>query len=212
MHSTNHIGLLRRLLVLAALLALLLGGCRGFTFEKPPIHPNLNMDFQTHFGAQQKADFWEDGRSMRPQVEGTVARGMLRLDTVYYEGRDDAGNWIDELPVELSESLLARGEDRYEVFCTPCHGSSGYGEGVVSERAVWIVPSFHAERARSMSIGHIYDIIANGQNTMPGYRTQMSVEDRWAVAAYLRALQVSQGLELDMLPREIAQQQGWRAR
>lgn len=193
---------LRGVLIIG-MLALLVGGCRGFTFEKPPIHPNLNMDFQTHFGPQQRADFWPDGRSMRPRVEGTLARGSLRLDSHRYEGRI-ADAHATTLPMELTEQLLDRGQERYDIFCTPCHGVAGHGDAAIPSRSNWIVPSLHAERARSMPVGELYDIVANGVNTMPGYAAQIGVDDRWAIAAYVRALQVSQGMTRDQLPADVA--------
>ena len=208
--SLNMTNALRGFLLLG-LLALLLGGCRGFTFEKPPIHPNLNMDFQTHFGAQQEAPFWEDRRSMRPRPEGVVARGHLRNDSHLYEGRVDGG-YASTLPMELTEDLLDRGQERYEIFCAPCHGAAGHGDAAIPSRSNWIVPTLHAERSRSMPVGQLYDIVANGVNTMPGYAEQIRVHDRWAIAAYVRALQVSQGLTLDEIPADIAAAQGWGRR
>lgn len=207
-----------RALGLAVLVVALLPACRGMRTGNTPIHLNPNMDNVTYVGPQEPAGFFQDGRGMRPQVDGTVAVGELRADAHLYEGKDARGNWATTLPdgLELSHELVDRGRDRFGIYCTPCHGEAGLENGgVVPQRAAalgtaWAIPSLHGERQRGYAVGQLYDIISNGFNTMPGYAAQVPVEDRWAIATYVRALQVSYEMPLAELPREIATEQGWR--
>lgn len=177
-----------------ALAALLLASCRGATHEHAPIHPNLNMDYQERFDPQEANAFFADGRSMRPPVPGTVARGFLREDTRYHEGRNADGAYAEAMPVPLTLELLERGQARYDIFCTPCHGAAGDGEGIVTTGGFGYTPAptYHSDRLREVTDGYMYDVIANGVRTMPGYAQQIPVADRWAIVAYLRALQRSQ--------------------
>lgn len=204
-------------LSVVALLALLTA-CRGTTSSKPPVHLNPNMDNVARVEAQEPSDFWQDGRGMRPPVEGTVAQGELRQRPWLDDGRRTTASWATALPaqVPLNDETLARGQDRYRIYCTPCHGEAGEENGgVVPQRAAaignaWTVASLHSERARGYAIGQIYDVIKNGYNTMPGYAAQIPTEDRWAIAAYVRALQVSHEMPLAQVPAEVRQTQGWR--
>ena len=190
------------------LVGLMLSGCRGSISEKPPIHPNTNMDFQQRKEAQEVNNFFLDGRSMRQPVEGTVARGLRREDLAYYQGVNEDGEWIETMPVELTKSFLYRGQERYEIFCTPCHGKAGDGKGIVTTGGYGYVPapSYHQERLREAPDGELYSAIYNGVRTMPSYKHQVPVEDRWAIVAYIRALQKSQyvtesemdGLDVDL--------------
>lgn len=176
------------------LVGLMLSGCRGTISDKPPVHPNTNMDFQPRKEAQEVNNFFLDGRSMRPPVEGTVARGLRKADLAYYEGTDADGEWIEEIPVELTRSFLYRGKERYEIFCTPCHGKTGDGQGIVTTGGYGYVPAptYHQDRLREAPAGELYSAIYNGVRTMPSYAQQVPVEDRWAIVAYIRALQASQ--------------------
>ena len=135
-----------------------LSACQGQLSEKPPIHPNMNMDQQPRKEAQEVNNFFADGRSMRQPVEGTVARGFAKLDTEYYEGVDENGDFIEEIPVDLTRSFLYRGKERYEIFCTPCHGSTGAGNGIIMEGNYGYVPapSYHDQRVRDLSDGELY--------------------------------------------------------
>ncbi len=181
------------------LVGLMLSGCRGSISEKPPIHPNMNMDQQPRKEAQEVNNFFEDGRSMRQPVEGTVARGLRKADVAYYEGVDENGDWVAEMPVELTRSILYRGQDRYDVFCTPCHGITGDGQGIIMTGQYGYVPAptFHQARLREAPDGEIYSAIYNGVRNMPSYAHQVPVEDRWAIVAYVRALQASQNVSED---------------
>ncbi len=177
------------------LAGIVLAGCRGMESGDPPIHLNLNMDFQQKLDPQEPSDFFADGLAMRQPVAGTVPRGMLREDAVFYTGRTSvAGGYAAQMPLPATRELLLRGQERYDIFCTPCHGMAGTGEGIVTTGGYGYTPapSFHIERLRDVEDGYLYDVITNGVRTMPAYNTQVPVADRWAIVAYIRALQRSQ--------------------
>jgi mono/diheme cytochrome c family protein len=178
--------------------------------EKPRIHLNPNMDNQVRYANQLANPWFADGRAMRPPVEGTVARGGLELDTHYFRGTVGEA-YAEDFPeqVEVGHALMDRGRERYGIYCAPCHGLSGYGDGIVARRAdalqqgLWIPPaSFHAEPAYGRPVGHIFNTITNGIRTMPAYASQIPVEDRWAIVAYVRALQRSQHASLEDVPED----------
>jgi len=179
--------------------ALVFASCRGQISEKPPVHPNMNMDQQPRMEAQEVNKFFEDKRSMRQPVEGTIARGLLKSDVAYYEGTDANGEWIADIPVEVTKELLYRGQDRYDVYCSVCHGGTGAGDGIIMTGNYGYVPAptYHQDRLREAPDGEIYSVIYNGVRTMPSYATQIKVEDRWAIVAYIRALQASQNVSED---------------
>lgn len=197
--------------------ALLLSGlfmlsCRGQISEKPPIHPNPNMDFQERYNAQEVNSFFDNNMAMRAPVEGTIARGNLKQDDAYYEGTDEDGNLIQEIPVEVTKDFIYRGKERYDIYCSVCHGGTGNGRGVIMTGQYGYVPapSFHTDLIRNMPDGHFYSAITNGIRTMPSYATQIKVEDRWAIVAYIRALQRSQNVpesEMDQFDVDISQLQ-----
>lgn len=170
--------------------------CRGQVSDKPPVHLNQNMDFQNRFNAQEENRFFEDGRSMRTPVEGTIARGNLRDNDALYEGTDEEGNFIEEIPYEITRTFLNRGKERFDVFCTPCHGGIGDGQGIIMTGNFGYVPAptFHSDQSRNMPAGEFYSAITHGIRTMPSYASQIAVEDRWAIVAYIRALQRSQNV------------------
>lgn len=190
----NFIGLLKTAGLFA--IGISLTACQGQISEKPPVHPNMNMDQQPRFEAQEENNFFNDGRAMRQPVEGTVARGLAKTDVEYYEGVDEDGDYIDNIPIDLTKSFLYRGKERYEIYCTPCHGQAGAGNGIIMEGNYGYVPapSFHDQRVQNLSDGELYSAIYNGVRTMPSYATQVKVEDRWAIVAYIRALQESQSI------------------
>jgi cytochrome c5 len=166
--------------------------------ETPRIQIVPDMDDQPKFKAQQANPFFADGRAMRSPIPGTVARGELRDDDHYYRGLV-GGELASEFPMRLTPAILQRGRERYEIFCQPCHGLSGKGDGVVAQRAdrlqegTWTPPSsFHTDLVRSRPAGHIFNTITHGIRNMPPYGSQISVRDRWAIVAYVRALQRSQ--------------------
>lgn len=178
------------------------------TSERPPIHPNLNMDFQEKFEAQEANPYFADGRAMRVPVAGTIARGFLRADSRLYTGRTENGDYITDMPVPLSRELLLRGQERYDIFCSVCHGKSGNGLGIImtGQYGYTPAPSYHDERLREVSDGYLYDVITNGVRSMPGYAQQIPVADRWAITAYIRALQRSQNASEEDLPADVLRQ------
>ena len=187
-----------RLFALATL-AVAVGGCRGMTSEAPPIHPNLNMDYTQRFEAQEPNPLFADDAAQRQPVAGTIARGGLRTEgnAPFYYGRNADGSYVDEIPIEVNASLVERGQDRYNIYCTPCHGVAGDGRGIVAvgnggQGYGFAVPSYHTDALRARPDGYLYDVIQNGVNTMPSYGHEMAAADRWAVVAYIRALERSQ--------------------
>lgn len=208
-----------RILTLSAamlLLAFSLTGCRGTRSEKPPIHPNLNMDFGANFKAQRANPFFADGASMRQPVPGTVARGhLVTLEDVPYQyGRTADGGYVATFPGEYTEAMLARGQERYQIYCSVCHGDSGDGAGIImvgnSGQGYGFVPAptFHSDYLRDVPDGYLYDVIVSGVRTMPAYRHQVQIDDRWAIVAHVRALQRSQAASADDLPTHEAQRLG----
>jgi mono/diheme cytochrome c family protein len=135
--------------------------------------------------------FFKDTSSARPVVEGTVARGTLQDDAAFFTGKAGAVA-VDALPFALTADVLDRGEQRFNIYCTPCHGLSGNGDGMIVRRGYRQPPSYHIDRLRAVPLGHFYDVMTNGFGAMPDYRAQISPRDRWAIAAYVRALQLSQ--------------------
>lgn len=171
--------------------ALMLSACRGVPFEQSPIHINPNMDWQNKIEAMEASTFFADGKGMREPVEGTVARNTLFSDEKY-TGKDQNGNFVKSIPVPVNKELVMRGMERYQINCTPCHGELGNGKGIIIGYGYVPPPSFHMERLQNESDGYFYDVINNGVRSMPSYRHQVSVDDRWAIVAYIRALQKSQ--------------------
>jgi mono/diheme cytochrome c family protein len=185
----------------AAMLALALTGCRGATSKETPVAILRNMYQQPRYNAQAESLFFADGRTMRPPVEGTVAR-EVETNPLTGEGRTaDGKGFVETIPpavvqrVGSTQLLVDRGESRYGIYCVPCHDGLGTGKGMVIQRAAnqgFQPPTFHQERIRSMPDGQLFQTISYGFNTMPAYGPQLPVDDRWAVVAYVRALQLSQ--------------------
>jgi mono/diheme cytochrome c family protein len=180
-----------------SILALLgsLSACKGNTSELPPVHVFIDMDHQQRFDPQERNDFFADHRAARPPVEGTVAQGFLKDDDLFYRGRGLDGRLSDELPdqVELGPALLKRGEQRYDIYCAPCHDQAGRGAGMATRRGggFKVQPaSFHQDRLRPMPLGYFFDVISNGKGTMLPYNAQIPEADRWAIAVWVRALQL----------------------
>lgn len=146
--------------------------------------------------------FFADGRSARPLPDNTVARGHLNEDPAYYTGRDAAGKMVTEFPFQVTKEILLRGQDRFTVYCTPCHDATGSGNGMVTQRGFRHPPSYHIDRLRQIAVGHIYDVITNGLGAMQDYSAQLAPADRWAVVAYVRALQLSQQASINDVPAE----------
>ena len=149
----------------------------------------------------ERSDFFADKRSARPLVEGTVARGMLREDEHLNTGKV-GGAPATALPMAADLALLQRGRQRYGIYCTPCHGLAGRGDGMVVRRGYRKPASLHEERLRAQPVGYFYDVITNGFGAMPDYAAQIGVRDRWAIVAYIRALQLSQHAGLQDVPAD----------
>lgn len=184
-----------------ALLAVVLpmAGCvRGCTSSRPPIHINPNMDYQEKLQPQEASPVFYDGRGMRAPVEGTVAREDPLDDEALNTGRDEFGEFLEKSPVPQTEELLRRGEERYGIYCKPCHDERGTGQGILTEYANVPTAGFHDEQRRGYPDGQFFDIITNGVGLMPAYRYPIPVADRWAIIAWVRKLQQ------DRLEREAA--------
>jgi cytochrome c len=149
------------------------------------------MHDQPKIKAYREAEFFADRRGARPIPEGTVARGYLQEDEHLYTGKV-SGRFTDEFPFQVTRQVLERGRDRFAIYCTPCHGPTGTGNGMVVQRGFRPPPSFHSDQIRKQTAGYWFDVMTNGFGAMPDYRAQVSPEDRWALAAYIRALQLSQ--------------------
>jgi mono/diheme cytochrome c family protein len=170
-------------------LLLLVAGCRGCPSPLPPIHIVPNMDFQEKAQALEESDFFYDGMVMRLPVEGTVARGDLERDPRVATGAEPSGRHLASSPIPVDETLLARGEERYAIYCQPCHDPRGNGRGILFEYGSVPTASFHDEQRRAYTDGRLFDIITNGSGLMPGYKWPIPPEDRWAIVAHVRRLQ-----------------------
>ncbi len=162
-----------------------------------------DMHNQPRYKPLAASTFFEDGRSARPAVAGTVARGSdeLRDDELYYSGKV-GGVAADTYPFPVTASVLLRGQERYAIFCTPCHGATGAGDGMIVRRGYRRPASFSDDRLRQAPAGYFVDVIASGFGAMPDYAAQVRVRDRWAIAAYIRALQLSQRASIEDVPPE----------
>jgi mono/diheme cytochrome c family protein len=165
----------------------LLAACRQDMHDQPKYIP------------LRSSDFFSDGRSARMPVEGTVARGHLRDDEHLYTGKVN-GKLVEALPFPVTRELLGRGQERYNIYCTPCHSRVGDGSGVIVQRGYRRPESFHVERLRQAPVGHYFDAMTRGFGAMPDFASQISPQDRWAIAAYIRALQLSQHATLADVP------------
>lgn len=169
------------------MLAMLLAGCR------------LDMHVQPKYRPLDPSPFFADERSARAPVPDTVARGHLRIDDHLYTGKVN-GALADSFPFPITRRDLDRGRERFEIFCSPCHGRLGYGNGMIVQRGFSAPPSYHTDRLRQAPLGHFFGVITNGYGRMFSYAARVSVEDRWRIAAYIRALQLSQHATLGDVP------------
>ena len=163
------------------------------------------MQDQPKFIPLRSSNFFADGRSARPIPEGTVARGELRADKVFFTGRQ-GNQFIDHVPFPVTRQVLERGEERFNIYCTPCHGRVGNGLGMIVRRGFKRPPSYHTDRLRLMPIGYFYDVITNGYGAMQDYAAQVEPRDRWAIAAYIRVLQFSQLASIHDVPPDVRQE------
>lgn len=168
----------------------LLTGCRQDMHDQPKIEP------------LEASDFFADGMGARAPVAGTVARGWPIERTAVETGLDAEGRLVTELPVRLDAELLARGRERYDIFCALCHARTGDGDGMIVRRGFKQPESFHSQRLRDVPVGYFFDVMTNGFGEMSSYRYQVPVADRWAIAAYVRALQLSRNAPVASLSAE----------
>jgi len=159
------------------------------------------MHDQPKYIPLRQSAFFGDQRSARPFVPGTVARGQLREDTLLYTGKVN-GTDATLFPFPVDERVMARGRERFGIYCSPCHGQTGQGDGMVVRRGFRRPPTFHQDRLRDAPIGHVFDVISNGFGAMPDYAAQIKIEDRWAIIAYLRALQLSEHATVNDVPAD----------
>jgi mono/diheme cytochrome c family protein len=184
---------MKNILFMVVGVSVILSGCaRGLPKEDPPIRLLQNMYSQEKYKPQSQNQFFDDGSAMRLPVAGTVAQGYLRDDVAFFEGKTKEGDTLAFAPIAYSMETMQRGQERYNIYCAPCHSRVGDGKGTVVERGYTPAPTYHDNRLRAVPDGHIYLTITNGIRNMPSYRSQISVEDRWAIVAYIRALQRSQ--------------------
>jgi len=169
------------------LLVVALCGCRQEMYDQPKYKP------------LGESRFFADRRASRALPEGTVPRGWLRSDQKLYEGKE-GHDLTATLPVPLTPELLAHGRERFNIYCSPCHDRTGGGHGMVVRRGYQPPPSFHIDRLREAPVGHFFDVMTNGLGAMPDYASQVPVSDRWAIAAYVKALQLSQHAPLSDVP------------
>ena len=190
--DTNRAGRVRFLVSFVALVSFVpalssLVGCRQDMHDQPKYVP------------LRQSSFFGDERSARPFVAGTVARGQLKDDPLLYTGKVNNAD-ATMFPFAVDAKVMARGRERFDIYCAPCHGRTGQGDGMVVRRGYRRPPSFHVDRLRDAPPGHFFDVITNGFGAMPDYAAQISAEDRWAIIAYVRALQLSEHATVDDVP------------
>jgi len=190
-------------LILLIFLSGLAGCYQGMPSKKPPVHINPNMDDQPKYQAQASSQFFANGQGMRMPVEGTIARGHLNDDVVYYTGKDAKGNLVKKSPVPATFENLKRGQDRYNIYCGTCHGRVGDGVSMVVKRGMFPPANFSQDRLVNIEDGHFFDVMTNGLRNMPSYKSQIPVDDRWAIINYIRVLQRSQNAPAKDVPAEI---------
>jgi mono/diheme cytochrome c family protein len=175
-------------LIALSVLGLSAAGCRQDMHDQPKYIPF------------RESTFFSDERSARPVVAGTVARGQLREDTLLYTGKVNGAD-ATVFPFAIDESILRRGQERFDIYCSPCHARTGEGDGMVVRRGYRRPPSYHDDRLRNAPVGHFFDVMTNGFGAMPDYAAQIKPEDRWAIAGYIRALQLSRQATIADVPQ-----------
>lgn len=177
-----------RLLLAVTMLAPLAAACRQDMHDQPKYQP------------YEASSFFPDHRAARPVVEGTVARGHLNEDRWFYEGRGPANETVTQFPAPVTAAMLKRGHERFDIYCSPCHDRTGSGNGMIVQRGYIKPASFHDDRLRDAPVGHFFNAMTSGFGVMPSYAVQIPPADRWAIVAYVRALQLSQNATLADVP------------
>ena len=163
-----------------------------------------DMHNQPKYKPYSATDFFGDSRAMRPTIKDTIARGQLRLNEARYTGKQD-GKDVTAIPIQITRADIVRGKDRFQIYCTPCHGQLGDGRGMIVLRGLRQPPSYHDERLVNAPIGHFFDVITNGYGSMYSYASRVSADDRWRIASYIRTLQLSQNAPPDLAARAAAE-------
>ncbi|MBA3848762.1 MAG: cytochrome C [Opitutus sp.] len=199
-------------LLFAVVLTVSVMGFRGLRSTQPPIEVFPDMDRQARYKPQAASKFFADGRTDRPKVAGTVPRGrsetgaadplFLAADDARYHGKAADGSFVRGFPVEVSETMIKRGQDRYAIYCAPCHGALGDGNGITKRYGMVATPTYHDDRLRQMAEGELFNTITHGKNTMMSYGDKLAPDERWAVVAYVRALQRAHHATINDVPLE----------
>lgn len=184
----------RPIIIVIGALVLTLGGAlngcaRGSTSREPPLQLIPNMDNQPKYRAQAASNFFYNGSVMQKPVPGTIARGDLHEDSEFFQGTNVWGEWVQKNPLDVDARVLARGKERYLIYCAPCHNPSGDGQGLLAQKAHVRTQNLLEEMVRTMPDGSLYNVISNGVGLMPAYRFPIPPEDRWAIVAYMRRMQ-----------------------
>lgn len=174
------------LLCLVALVA----GCRRDMFNQP------------RYKTYAQDPFFADGASARPLPPHTIQHGRPELDTAFYTGKTDDGKLLEGFPMPVTQAMIERGRDRFDIYCSECHGRTGEGNGMIVQRGFPAPPSYHTDRLRNAPAGHFFDVITNGYGVMYSYASRVDPADRWAIAAYIRALQLSRHATIDDVPAD----------
>jgi len=190
-------------LLAVALLGLVQSACSNFTTRGAPIWVWTDMKKQDKYKPQMQGQFFADGRTSRRPAQGTLAQEQFHADESYATGVTDNGTYVARNPEPLTKETLLRGQQRFNIYCAPCHDRTGSGRGVVPTKAIWVPGNMHDDRILGMVDGEIYHVISNGRRSMPGYRFQIAEKDRWAIVAYVRVLQRSWRGTMSDVPAEI---------
>ena len=174
---------------IGALALLALAGCRR------------DMQDQPRYKPLAESDFFADHRSARPEIDGTIARGHLRIDTARYTGKFN-GQDIDQFPIPITRADIERGRDRFNIYCSPCHGRLGDGDGMVVLRGFRQAASYYNEKLMNAPVGHFFDVMTNGFGAMPSYASRVQTDDRWRIVAYIKVLQASESAKLSDVPAD----------
>jgi mono/diheme cytochrome c family protein len=173
-----------------------LSGCRQDMHDQPKYPP------------LRPSGFFLDGRSARPLIEGTIARGHLDDDVAYFTGKGADGKLVTDFPFPVTKEVILRGQQRFNVYCSPCHDRTGRGNGMIVRRGYRQPPNYGSDRLRNQPNGYFFDVITNGFGAMPDYAAQIPPQDRWAIVSYVRALQLSQQASINDVPAESRGQLG----
>ena len=161
-----------------------------------------DMQDQPKYIPLRPSSFFDDGRSQRPLVEGAIPRGHLNDDPAFYTGKGPDGKYVETFPFPVTRQVIERGQNRFNIYCTPCHGRLGFGDGKIVRRGFKHPPSYHSDRLRQVQAGYIFNVITEGFGAMPDYAAQVAPADRWAIVSYIRALQLSENGAVDDVPPE----------